>query len=192
MAYSPMMQQYLKTKEQYTDCILFYRLGDFYEMFFDDAVTVSRAIDLVLTSKACGDEEKAPMCGVPFHAADTYIAKLIEKGYKIAIAEQMADPATVKGIVPREVIRIVTPGTVVSSSMLSEKDNNYLMAVYFDDSIDVSWCDISTGEFCAERIGSDNSNEQLLETLVRIQPKEIISNFNEERAPQLWEYASNN
>ena len=192
MAYSPMMQQYLKTKEQYTDCILFYRLGDFYEMFFDDAVTVSRAIDLVLTSKACGDEEKAPMCGVPFHAADTYIAKLIEKGYKIAIAEQMADPATGKGIVPREVIRIVTPGTVVSSSMLSEKDNNYLMAVYFDDSIDVSWCDISTGEFCAERIGSDNSNEQLLETLVRIQPKEIISNYNEERAPQLWEYASNN
>ena len=189
MAYSPMMQHYLKTKEQYSDCILFYRLGDFYEMFFDDAVTVSKAIDLVLTSKACGDDEKAPMCGVPFHAADTYIAKLIEKGYKVAIAEQMADPAQCKGIVPREVIRIVTPGTVVSSSMLSEKDNNYLMAVYFDEGIDLSWCDISTGEFSAMRIGGDQPEERLTETLVKVQPKEVISNFEEERAPQLYEYA---
>lgn len=189
MAYSPMMQHYLKTKEQYSDCILFYRLGDFYEMFFDDAITVSKAIDLVLTSKACGDDEKAPMCGVPFHAADTYIAKLIEKGYKVAIAEQMADPAQCKGIVPREVIRIVTPGTVVSSAMLSEKDNNYLMAVYFDEGIDLSWCDISTGEFSAMRIGGDQPEERLTETLVKVQPKEVISNFEEERAPQLYEYA---
>ena len=189
MAYSPMMQHYLSTKEQYKDCILFYRLGDFYEMFFDDAVTVSKAIDLVLTSKACGDEEKAPMCGVPFHAADTYIAKLIEKGYKVAIAEQMADPATCKGIVPREVIRIVTPGTVVSSAMLSEKDNNYLMAVYFDEGIDLSWCDLSTGEFSAMRIGGDQPLERLTEALVRVQPKEIISNLDAERAPDLFEYA---
>ena len=189
MAYSPMMQHYLATKEQYKDCILFYRLGDFYEMFFDDAVTVSRAIDLVLTSKACGDEEKAPMCGVPFHAADTYIAKLIEKGYKVAIAEQMADPATCKGIVPREVIRIVTPGTVISSAMLSEKDNNYLMAVYFDEGTDVSWCDLSTGEFSAMRIGGEQPTERLTETLVKVQPKEIITNLDEERAPLLFEYA---
>ena len=190
MAYSPMMQQYLATKEQYKDCILFYRLGDFYEMFFDDAVTVSRAIDLVLTSKACGDEEKAPMCGVPYHAADTYIGKLIEKGYKVAIAEQMADPATVKGIVPREVIRIVTPGTVISSNMLSEKDNNYLMAVYFDEGLDLSWCDLSTGEFCAMRIGAEQQEEQLTETLVRVQPREIITNLDEERAPALWDFAN--
>ena len=189
MAYSPMMQQYLATKEQYKDCILFYRLGDFYEMFFDDAVTVSKAIDLVLTSKACGDEEKAPMCGVPFHAADTYISRLIEKGFKVAIAEQMADPATVKGIVPREVIRVVTPGTVTSSSMLSEKDNNYLLAVYFDEMIDLSWCDLSTGEFCAARVGGDNRTEQLIESVVRIQPREIITNMGEERAPELWEDA---
>ncbi len=189
MAYSPMMQQYLATKEQYKDCILFYRLGDFYEMFFDDAVTVSKAIDLVLTSKACGDEEKAPMCGVPFHSADTYISRLIEKGFKVAIAEQMADPATVKGIVPREVIRVVTPGTVTSSSMLSEKDNNYLLSVYFDDSVDLSWCDLSTGEFCAARAGGENRTEQMLEFIVRIQPREIISNLGPERAPKLWEYA---
>ena len=132
-----MMQQYLATKEQYKDCLLFYRLGDFYEMFFDDAIVASKAIELVLTSRACGDDEKAPMCGVPYHAADTYIARLIEKGYKVAIAEQMADPATCKGIVPRDVIRVVTPGTVVSDTMLSEKESNYLFAVYFDDSIDL-------------------------------------------------------
>ena len=133
MAYSPMMQQYLATKEQYKDCILFYRLGDFYEMFFEDAVIASKAIELVLTSKSCGDEEKAPMCGVPFHAADAYIAKLIEQGFKVAIAEQMADPATTKGIVPREVIKVVTPGTVVAETMLDDKDNNYLFAIFFDE-----------------------------------------------------------
>ena len=189
MAYSPMMQQYLATKKQYSDCLLFYRLGDFYEMFFDDAKIVSRELELVLTSKACGEDEKAPMCGVPFHAVDTYIARLIEKGYKVAIAEQMADPATVKGIVPREVIRIVTPGTVISSNMLSEKDNNYLLSVYFDDSVDLSWCDLSTGEFCAARAGGENRTEQMLEFVVRIQPREIISNLGPERAPELWEYA---
>ncbi|MBQ9891315.1 MAG: DNA mismatch repair protein MutS [Firmicutes bacterium] len=184
-----MMQQYLATKEQYKDCLLFYRLGDFYEMFFDDAIVASKAIELVLTSRACGDDEKAPMCGVPYHAADTYIARLIEKGYKVAIAEQMADPATCKGIVPRDVIRVVTPGTVVSDTMLSEKESNYLFAVYFDDSIDLSWCDISTGEFCASRIGGENRSEQLIETLVRVQPKEIITNFDADRAPDLWDFA---
>ena len=188
MAYSPMMLQYLATKEQYKDCILFYRLGDFYEMFFDDAVTASKALDLVLTGRACGEDDRAPMCGVPYHAADTYIARLIEKGFKVAIAEQMADPAEVKGIVPREVIRVVTPGTITSSSILSEKDNNYLLAVYFENGIDLSWCDLSTGEFCAAAIGGDNKTEQLTELIVRIQPKEIITNWSAERAPELWEY----
>ncbi|MBO4861456.1 MAG: DNA mismatch repair protein MutS [Firmicutes bacterium] len=190
MALSPMMQQYLATKEQYKDCILFYRLGDFYEMFFDDAYKASKALDLVLTGRACGDEERAPMCGVPYHAAETYISRLIEKGFKVAIAEQMADPAEVKGIVPREVIRVVTPGTLTSSSMLSEKENNYLLSVYFDNGIDVSWCDLSTGEFRASFFGGDNADEQLTELIARIQPKEIITNYSEERAPQLWETAS--
>ena len=190
MALSPMMQQYLATKEQYKDCILFYRLGDFYEMFFDDAYKASKALDLVLTGRACGDEERAPMCGVPYHAAETYISRLIEKGFKVAIAEQMADPAEVKGIVPREVIRVVTPGTLTSSSMLSEKENNYLLSVYYDNGIDVSWCDLSTGEFRASFFGGDNADEQLTELIARIQPREIITNYSEERAPQLWEAAS--
>ena len=185
-----MMQQYLATKEQYKDCILFYRLGDFYEMFFDDAYKASKALDLVLTGRACGDEERAPMCGVPYHAAETYISRLIEKGFKVAIAEQMADPAEVKGIVPREVIRVVTPGTLTSSSMLQEKENNYLLSVYYDSGIDVSWCDLSTGEFCASFFGGDNADEQLTELIARIQPKEIITNYSEERAPQLWELVS--
>jgi len=188
MALSPMMQQYMATKEQYPDCILFYRLGDFYEMFFDDAVKASKALDLVLTGRASGDNERAPMCGVPYHAAETYIARLIEKGYKVAVAEQMVDPAECKGIVPREVIRVVTPGTLTSSSMLSEKENNYLLSVYYDNGADVSWCDLSTGEFKASYFGGDDTFEQLSELIVRIQPKEIITNYSEERAPDLWEF----
>ena len=127
---SPMMQQYLDIKEQYKECILFFRLGDFYEMFFDDAITVSRELELTLTGKNCGQEEKAPMCGVPFHSADTYISRLIEKGYRVAICEQTEDPASAKGIVKREVIRIVTPGTLTSQSMLKENENNYLASIY--------------------------------------------------------------
>ena len=122
---SPMMQQYMDIKANYQDCILFFRLGDFYEMFFDDAKTASRELELTLTGKQCGMEERAPMCGVPFHSADTYIARLVDRGYKVAICEQTEDPAAVKGIVKREVVQIVTPGTVVSSSMLKEKENNY-------------------------------------------------------------------
>ena len=115
MAMSPMMQEYCKTKEQYKDCILFYRLGDFYEMFFDDAKIASKELDLVLTGRDCGQEERAPMCGVPFHSADSYIAKLVSRGYKVAICEQMEDPALAKGIVKREAIRIITPGTVIEA-----------------------------------------------------------------------------
>ena len=126
---SPMMQQYMDIKEAHQDCILFFRLGDFYEMFFEDAKLVSRELELTLTGKNCGLEERAPMCGVPFHSADTYIARLIEKGHKVAICEQTEDPAAAKGLVKREVIRIVTPGTVLSSNMLKEKENNYIASM---------------------------------------------------------------
>ena len=144
---SPMMKQYLETKEQYKDCILLFRLGDFYEMFFDDAVTVSSELELTLTGKNCGLEERATMCGVPFHAADTYIARLVEKGHKVAICEQMEDPSACKGIVKREVIKIVTPGTITSTSMLRENENNYLASVCGDgEGYGIAYCDISTGE----------------------------------------------
>ena len=147
MALSPMMQQYIEIKEQYKDCMLFFRLGDFYEMFFDDAILASKELELTLTGKNCGQDERAPMCGVPFHSADNYIARLVEKGYRVAICEQVEDPAQAKGIVKREVIKIVTPGTVTNQSMLSEKENNYLASVWADrDKTALAYCDISTGE----------------------------------------------
>ena len=126
---SPMMQHYLQTKEQYKDCILFYRLGDFYEMFFDDAIMVSKELELTLTGKNCGLEERAPMCGVPFHAADSYINRLVSNGHKVAICEQMEDPKQAKGIVKREVIRVVTPGTNTDMASLDEAKNNYIMSI---------------------------------------------------------------
>ena len=129
MPVTPMMQQYLDTKEQYPDAILFYRLGDFYEMFFDDATLASRELELTLTGKDCGLSERAPMCGVPYHAVDMYIQKLIAKGYKVAICEQMTDPALSKGLVERQVIRVITPGTVIESNMLEEKRANYICAL---------------------------------------------------------------
>jgi len=128
-SFSPMMQRYLETKEQYKDCILFYRLGDFYEMFFDDAILVSRELEITLTGKDCGQAERAPMCGVPHHAAESYIARLIAKGYKVAICEQLEDPKTAKGIVERGVIRVVTPGTIVESNMLEERKKRVLQAI---------------------------------------------------------------
>ena len=120
-------------KEMYKDCILFFRLGDFYEMFYDDAKLVSKELELTLTGKNCGQEERAPMCGVPFHAADSYIAKLVEKGYKVAICEQTEDPALAKGLVKRDVIRVVTPGTLTSGTMLKENENNYICSVYYSE-----------------------------------------------------------
>lgn len=137
--YSPMMQHYLQTKEEYKDCILFYRLGDFYEMFFDDAITASRELELTLTGKDCGQAERAPMCGIPYHAAETYIARLIEKGYKVAICEQLEDPKQAKGIVKRDVIRVVTPGTVMESNLLEEKKNNYIMSIYKNAESIMEW-----------------------------------------------------
>ena len=126
---TPMMQQYMRTKEEYKDCILFYRLGDFYEMFFDDAKVVSRELELTLTGKNCGLEERAPMCGVPFHAVEGYLSRLVSKGYKVAICEQTEDPAQAKGLVKREVIRVVTPGTNLNVQALDESRNNYIMSI---------------------------------------------------------------
>ena len=144
---SPMMQQYLEIKESYKDCILFFRLGDFYEMFFDDAKLVSRELELTLTGKNCGLEERAPMCGVPYHSAEIYIKKLIEAGFKVAVCEQLTDPKLTKGIVERDVIRVVTPGTLTESNMLDESKNNYICCVYAaEKSISVCFTDISTGE----------------------------------------------
>ena len=177
MQLTPMMQQYLEIKKDYQDCILFFRLGDFYEMFFDDAITASREMEITLTGKSCGQEERAPMCGVPFHAADTYIAKLIDKGYKVAICEQMEDPAAAKGIVKREVIQIVTPGTVLSQTMLNEKENNYLASVYLDESgAGLAFCDVSTGEISATELRGQRYIEKLLNELVKIRAKEVIAN----------------
>ena len=176
--FSPMMQNYLQTKEQYKDCLLFYRLGDFYEMFFDDAITASRELEITLTGRACGMAEKAPMCGVPFHAADIYISRLISKGYKVAICEQLEDPKTAKGIVKRDVIRVVTPGTVIESNMLDEKKNNYIMSIYKSGIYyGIAICDISTGDFYASQIKLKDENfEKLLDEYVRFCPSEIVVN----------------
>lgn len=175
--FSPMMQEYLKTKEEYNDCILFYRLGDFYEMFFDDAIRVSKELELTLTGKLCGQEERAPMCGVPFHAADTYISKLIEKGYKVAICEQLEDPKQAKGIVKRGVIRVVTPGTVMESNLLDEKRNNYIMSIYKAGTFfGISVCDVSTGDFRTTEITDSNNFPKLLDEISRYNPAEIVVN----------------
>ena len=174
---SPMMQKYLETKEQYQDCILFYRLGDFYEMFFDDAILVSRELEITLTGKDCGLEERAPMAGIPFHAAENYIARLISKGYKVAICEQLEDPKTVKGIVKRGVIKIVTPGTVIEPNMLEERKNNYIMSIYKAGLyFGIAVSDISTGEFYSSSIKEDNNFSLLLDEISRYNPAEIITN----------------
>ena len=182
---SPMMQKYLETKEQYNDCILFYRLGDFYEMFFDDAILVSRELEITLTGKDCGLEERAPMAGIPYHAAENYIARLVSKGYKVAICEQLEDPKTTKGIVKRGVIKVVTPGTVVESNMLEERKNNYIMSIckaglYFG----IAVSDISTGEFYSTEIKETNNFSLLMDEISRYSPAEIVANkmMNESEA----------
>ena len=175
--FSPMMQNYLKTKEDYKDCILFYRLGDFYEMFFDDAITASRELELTLTGKDCGQEERAPMCGIPYHAAETYVARLISKGYKVAICEQLEDPKTAKGIVKRDVIRVVTQGTVIESNLLEEKKNNYIMAIYKNGIyFGMSVCDLSTGDFRMTQIRDTNNFAMLMDEISRYSPSEIVVN----------------
>ena len=175
--YTPMMQHYLDTKEQYKDSILFYRLGDFYEMFFEDAKIASRELEITLTGKDCGKEERAPMCGVPYHAANMYIAKLIEKGYKVAICEQLEDPKQAKGIVKRDVIRVVTPGTVIEDNLLEEKKNNYIMSVYKQGMFyGIAVCDISTGDFLSTEIKETNNFVKLLDEIARYYPAEIVVN----------------
>jgi len=172
---TPMMRQYLDTKEKYPGMILFFRLGDFYEMFFEDAKLVSRELELTLTGKSCGMEERAPMCGVPFHSAETYINRLIEKGYKVAICEQMEDPATAKGLVRRDVVRVVTPGTVIEQSMLEDRRNNYLLSICLDGTrAGLAFVDVSTGEFSVYEI--EKAASRLQDELARISPKEIIAN----------------
>ena len=175
--YSPMMQHYLATKEKYKDCILFYRLGELYEMFFDDAVNVSQELELTLTGKDCGQEQRAPMCGIPYHAAESYIAKLVQNGHKVAICEQLEDPKLAKGIVKRDVIRVVTPGTVTESNLLEEKKNNFIMSIFKKGIFfGIAVCDISTGDFYASEIKEENNFERLLDEISRYSPSEIIAN----------------
>lgn len=176
MPLSPMMQQYLQVKDKYKDCLVFFRLGDFYEMFFDDALTASRELDLTLTGRDCGLSERAPMCGVPYHAVDAYLAKLIEKGYKVAICEQLTDPTLTKGIVDRDVVRVVTPGTVIDGAMLPDDENVYLASICYDGKeVGVSWLDMSTGEFNHAHVEAQ-IKIKLNELLSRIAPAEIICN----------------
>lgn len=172
---SPMMQQYITIKENYPDTLLFFRLGDFYEMFFEDAKIASRELELVLTGRDCGQEERAPMCGVPFHSADSYIAKLVARGYKVAICEQLENPSETKGIVKRDVIRVITPGTVIESGMLDEGTNNYLAAVCCaDDQMGVCFADISTGEFHVTSFDGEDVEDKVINQLSAYQPKELL------------------
>ena len=174
MSITPMMQQYLETKKQYKDCIIFYRLGDFYEMFFEDAITASKELEITLTGKNCGLEERAPMCGVPYHAVDSYLNKLVTKGYKVAIVEQVEDPATAKGIVKREVVRIVTPGTNLNTSALDETKNNYLMSIVcVENCFGIAIVDITTGDFFVTEV---ENNRALLDEIYKFMPSEIICN----------------
>ena len=170
-----MMQKYMETKEEYKDCILFYRLGDFYEMFFEDAKTVSRELELTLTGKDCGLAERAPMCGVPYHAADTYLNRLVARGYKVAICEQVEDPKLAKGLVKREVIRVVTPGTLIESSMLDESNCNYLAAVWSKDE-EIAFCaaDISTGAVNLHRLEGKTRTDELIGLIDRYHPSELL------------------
>ncbi len=175
MALTPMMQMYLDTKEKYKDCILFYRLGDFYEMFFEDAITCSKELELTLTGKDCGLEERAPMAGIPHHAINTYIPKLVEKGYKVAICEQLEDPKQAKGIVKRDVVKIITPGTITELTMLDDKKNNYIASIIYDKKeCSIAFCDISTGEFLVSSILGIDLNSKILNEIARISPSEIV------------------
>ncbi|MBQ2135502.1 MAG: DNA mismatch repair protein MutS, partial [Clostridia bacterium] len=174
---SPMMQQYFEVKDKYKDCILFFRLGDFYEMFFDDAVIVSKALELTLTGRDCGLEERAPMCGVPYHSADMYIKRLIDIGKKVAVCEQLTDPAETKGIVVRDVIRVVTPGTITESGMLEDGENNYICSIFYDETektCGIASADISTGEADISCFEGKEVEQGVINELSRCQPAEVI------------------
>ena len=176
---TPMMQQYLQIKEKNKDCILFFRLGDFYEMFFDDAVLVSKELELTLTGRDCGQKERAPMCGVPFHSYESYVARLVARGYKVAICEQTEDPAQAKGLVKRDIIRILTPGTVIEGSMLDESRNNYLAVIYATQNhteYGLCFCDCSTGEIHLTQLAGEDLSLRVSNELGRFSPSEILVN----------------
>ena len=174
MALSPMMQEYVKTKEANKDCILMYRVGDFFEMFFDDALTVSKELELTLTGKECGLPERAPMCGVPYHAVDTYIGRLVKGGHRVAVCDQVEDPKQAKGLVRREITRIVTPGTNFDASQMEEGKNNYLVSIVCTaDRFGIASCDVSTGEFM---VTETDRQDRLLDELNKLAPSEIICN----------------
>ena len=175
---TPMMEQYFQVKEQYKDYLLFYRLGDFYEMFFDDAILASRELELTLTGRDCGEPERAPMCGVPFHSSEGYIGRLIEKGYKVAICEQTEDPAQAKGLVKREVVRVITPGTLIETNLLSEQKNNYLCALYMGEfEYGVCFADISTAQVYATTFDGNNRDARLRNELGTYAPREVLCNL---------------
>ncbi len=188
MAITPMMQMYLDTKEKYKDCILFYRLGDFYEMFFDDAIVCSKELELTLTGKDCGLEERAPMAGIPHHAINTYIPKLVEKGYKVAICEQLEDPKQAKGIVKRDVVKIITPGTITELTMLDDKKNNYIASLVYDmKRCAIAFCDVSTGEFLVSTMIGMDVNQKIQNEIARIAPSEIVLGKNNKNSKYLEE-----
>ena len=189
---TPMMEQYFEIKKQYSDHLLFYRLGDFYEMFFDDAIVASRALDLTLTGRDCGEEQRAPMCGVPFHSVDGYIGKLIEQGFKIAICEQVENPALAKGLVKRDVVRVITPGTLIESELLSDKKNNYLCSLYIgEDDIGACFCDISTAEIYATSFSGDGKEAKLANELGTYSPREVIVNLDEMKFASTADFIKN-
>ena len=187
---TPMMEQYFAIKDNYREFILFYRLGDFYEMFFEDAQLASRELGLTLTGRDCGEENRAPMCGVPFHSADTYIGRLIAKGYKVAICEQAEDPATAKGLVRREVIRVVTPGTVIEDALLKDNQNNFFASIYVGErECGICFADISTAEVRATFFGGDDIESQLLCEISTFSPREIVINIDIKKLPRIAKYA---
>lgn len=192
MALSPMMQQYFDIKTKYDGYILMYRLGDFYEMFFDDAITASRELELTLTGRDCGEEERAPMCGVPFHKADVYIGRLVEKGYKVALCEQVEDPALAKGLVKREVVRVITPGTIIENALLAEGKNNYLCAVFIESAkkIGLALVDITTGKMSATEFDDEGAIVKLINELGSYAPSEILFNCKKEQLPEIARYTS--
>lgn len=189
MAVTPMMAQYLSVKEQYRDSILFFRLGDFYEMFYDDAKTVSRELDLVLTGKDCGEPERAPMCGIPYHSSESYIGRLVNKGYKVVICEQTEDPAQAKGLVKREVVRIVTPGTLIETELLDERKNNYFCTVAFGvGEVGVCFADISTGEASGTFIKGDDIMPQIINEIAAHMPREVLLSCQVSEVPELCDF----
>ena len=189
---TPMMKQYFETKKKYPDTILMFRLGDFYEMFFDDAVVASRELELVLTGRSCGQEERAPMCGVPFHSADSYMARLVAKGYKVAVCEQTEDPALAKGLVKREVTRVLTPGTVIENSMLNEGRNNFLASVFsVGETAGICFVDVSTGAVNLTEVSAPSISEKIINEIGRFMPSEVVFNSAASSFSKVFSFIAN-